>query len=178
MAHSFRLPDSLIGSADVARVKRSLETLNDQHQEARLRAKKGGNEVTIDEPSRGLVAVAESNDYNLDTAEDRTELLSELEKLIATAPTITMSFAVDPSAAFMTKIVGWLRTNIDPCLMVRVGLQPSIAAGCIVRTSGKIYDFSLRSKFTEQRPMLIARLKQTKQQSMPDVTAVTVEATS
>jgi hypothetical protein len=66
-----------------------------------------------------------------------------------------MSFASDPSAVFTVKIVIWLRTNIHPYLLLQVGLEPRIAAGCIVRTPNKQYDFSLRRHFTDQREQLI-----------------------
>ncbi len=175
MAPSFRLLDSLVGAADVSRVKRSLETLDEQHRQAGLRAKKGGSNSPIDEPGRLLLALAEANGYNLESSGDRESLITDLEDLLATAPTVTMSFAVDPSAVFMAKIVGWMRTSINPHVLVRIGLQPNIAAGCVLRTPGKIYDFSLRSKFTEQRPMLIKRLKTVKQ-PLADVAAPVVEA--
>ncbi|MDB5169757.1 MAG: hypothetical protein JWN82_153 [Candidatus Saccharibacteria bacterium] len=157
MAHELQLPLSVIGPADVVRLRRSLEQFNDQEQQAALRTKSG---ATADQGQAGRILheLATANKRDIGVATDRQALLTELEALLKTAPKITMSFAVEPSAAFMTKIVGWFRTSIHPMVLIRVGLQPNIAAGCTVQTGGKVYDFSLRSKFTEQRAMLIERL--------------------
>ena len=71
---------------------------------------------------------------------------------------IHISFAADPSAAFTDKIVAWFRENIHPFVLIQVGLQPTIAAGCVVRTANHSFDFSLRQHFTKQRQLLIDKL--------------------
>jgi hypothetical protein len=163
MAHKFSLPASVVGPADLVRLKRDLEALNNLQDQADLRARAGGPKAEVFEAGKVLSELAASNEFDLHKTTDRRQLLTELETTIKSAPTVTMSFAVDPSAAFMAKIVDWLRTSIDPMVLVRVGLQPSIAAGCTLRTGSRIYDFSLRNKFTEQRPMLIKRLSDASQ---------------
>lgn len=160
MAREFRLPISVVGPADVARLKRDLEAFDDQLHQAALRAK-SGSPVTVGHPGRVFGELADLNGCDLQQPNGRQELLSGLETLQASAPVITMSFAADPSAVFISKIVEWLRANIHPQLLVRVGLQPSIAAGCTIRTTSALYDFSLRSKFAEQRPVLIRRIRET-----------------
>jgi len=37
-------------------------------------------------------------------------------------------------------------------------LQPTIAAGCIVRTTNKYFDFSLRQDFTDKRELLLKQI--------------------
>jgi hypothetical protein len=37
----------------------------------------------------------------------------------------------------------------------QVGLQPTIAAGCVVRTSNKVFDMSLKEHLTEQEQYLM-----------------------
>ena len=66
-----------------------------------------------------------------------------------------ISFAADPSASFTEKIVAWFRENIHPNILVQIGLQPNIAAGCVVRTANKIFDFSLRENFNQSQQSLI-----------------------
>jgi F0F1-type ATP synthase delta subunit len=70
-----------------------------------------------------------------------------------------MSFAADPSASFSAKIVGWLRANIHPLSLLEIGLQPTIAAGCIVRTTNKVFDLSLRNRFSEHTELLLKSLR-------------------
>jgi hypothetical protein len=40
-----------------------------------------------------------------------------------------------------------------------VGVQPTIAAGCIMRTTNKYFDFSLRQDFEGKRDLLLEELK-------------------
>lgn len=159
MAHEIlKLPATIIGPADLARAKRDLDTYNDDQHQADLRIKKTGAAETV-LAGRAISELAALNDADLTDDRSRRDLLTEVEKALKAAPTVTMSFAVDPSAAIMAKIVDWLRSSIHPQVLVRVGLQPNIAAGCVLRTSSKIYDFSLRHKLDEQRPLLIEGLR-------------------
>jgi len=160
MAPEFTLPATIVGPGELARLHRDLEAFEDELQQGRLRAKTANKAVTTTvAPGHQLVALAEANGIDLQLAEQRKALAQNLEQLLKTAPTITMSFAADPSTAFMTKITAWFRETIDPHVLVRTGLQPNIAAGFMLRTPSKVYDFSLRSKFAEQRPELLKRLR-------------------
>jgi F0F1-type ATP synthase delta subunit len=96
----------------------------------------------------------EANALQLLDATDRARAAEFLEKVASDAPVVHISFATDPSPAFMTKIVTWLRQNIHPQLLVQIGLQPSIAAGCVVRTESKVFDFSMRQFLVEKRDLL------------------------
>ena len=53
----------------------------------------------------------------------------------------------------------WLRREIHPLVLMTVGLQPNIGAGCIVRTTNKYFDFSLRQDFANKRDLLQAALE-------------------
>jgi F0F1-type ATP synthase delta subunit len=66
------------------------------------------------------------------------------------APSFHVSFAVEPSPRALEKILVWLRENIHPQVLVQVGLQPAIAAGCVMRAANKVFDMSLRSNLKEQ----------------------------
>jgi hypothetical protein len=104
--------------------------------------------------------LAALNGYDLTNDGQRAELLASIEDTLNNAPTVTLSFAVDPSADVMLKLVEWFRRSVHPQVLIRIGLQPNIAAGCILRTPSKLYDFSLRRHFTEQRLLLVRRLQE------------------
>jgi hypothetical protein len=70
-----------------------------------------------------------------------------LKSLSANAPVMHVSFSVDPPGPYVQKIVFWFRHNIRGDILVRVGLQPNIGAGCVVRTTNKSFDFSLKKIF-------------------------------
>ncbi len=147
------LPTLIFGSVEVRRLQRELESLDDYLQQSSIR--EAGKQPQLPKTSRLLDALASNNNLNLLLDADRSKLHNFLSKVETKAPTIHISFAADPSSAFTAKIVAWLRTNIHPYALLDLGLQPSIAAGCIVRTSNKAFDFSLRNHFHNKRQMLI-----------------------
>lgn len=163
MAHDengvqFVLPTLVFGAVEVRRLSRELDTLDEYMRQAALR-EAGAKQSALPRVSRLLDAAASENNLNLLQNEDRAMLAGFLKTVLKKAPTVHMSFASDPSAAFLEKIVSWLRGNIHPFVLVRLGLQPSIAAGCVMRTANRSFDFSLRHRFTEERQLLLYSLE-------------------
>jgi F0F1-type ATP synthase delta subunit len=155
--HKFVLPPLITGPGDVSRVLLELDQLEDFLRSAALR--KSEATVKLPKMSRTLERLAEINDANLLADTDRQRLQAFLTSLQQHAPVLHISFASEPSAAFTAKIVEWLRANISKYVLVQIGLQPSIAAGCVVRTTNKSFDFSLRKNLANNRGLLLEALK-------------------
>lgn len=150
------LPTTVTGLTDVTRLSHEASTLDEYMRQAALR--KGGDATRLPKIPVMLDDVATLNHLNLMHEEDRQRLTAFLTVLQSSAPVIHLSFASEPSTDFTSKIVTWLRQNIHPLLLVQVGLQPSIAAGCTIRTTNKVFDFSLRQHFLENRQLLVDAL--------------------
>ncbi len=150
------LPVLLFGVPEIHRVARDLEALEAYIQQTTIRQGAG---AALPKVSRGLDALAAENNYDLAQAGDRTALAAFLKEVIAHAPRVHISFAADPSAAFTGEIVRWFRTNTGPTVLVQIGLQPTIAAGCVVRTANRSFDCSLRQRFEAQKPTLKTALR-------------------
>src|SRR6185295_16906603 len=144
----------VFGVVEVRRLSRELEALDDYMRQAGLRSG-GGKQDNLPKISRLLDVMASENHLNLLQVEDRTQLTQALKQTLDQAPVIHLSFASDPSAAFLEKVVNWFRSNVHPLVLIRLGLQPSIAAGCVLRTANRSFDFSRRHHFTEQRELLM-----------------------
>jgi F0F1-type ATP synthase delta subunit len=157
MASQAVLTPLITSPSDLKRTRRELENLDDFLHESALR--QGGKEVKMPSISRTLEDLARDNDLNLLKKTDRDRLMKFLTLLIQKAPVMHMSFASEPSAKFMSKLMAWLRDNIHPQVVVSVGLQPSIAAGCIVRTSNRQFDFSLRKALDNQTGVFVSNLR-------------------
>lgn len=155
---AFQLPPELVGAVDLSRLIRELEELNDFMYQTEIR--QPGTPMKPPRSSHTLEKVASDNKYSLLDTEHRTKLLQALKVIESHAPIIHISFAVDPSTNFMKKISAWVRENIDRYGLVEVGLQPTIAVGCVVRTENKMFDMSLRNKFHEHRDVLIKKLSE------------------
>jgi F0F1-type ATP synthase delta subunit len=177
MARKFVLPTLVVGPADVKRLAMEMESLDEYLRQAFLRP--GAADVKLPKTSRTLDSLAELNEADLLQAEDREQLKAFLSSLQSHAPVIHISFAAEPSAAFTGKIVEWMRANIAHYLLVQVGLQPSIAAGCVVRTTNRIFDLSLRQYLLEKRDILAESLhtmKDVSHDAVPAASAAVPEA--
>lgn len=164
-------PENLISSIDMSRTARELAALDESLYQANVR--EPGQSVKLARSSRILEDLAAANNISLLDTEQRGELLATMKGLIASAPRIHISFAVEPSAKFSQRMVIWLRQNIHPRLLLEIGLQPTLAVGCVVRTNNKVFDMSLRHRFKEQRHLLREKIGDLppEQQVAPEVAA-------
>lgn len=160
------LPEQLTSSVDLARIIRELEALDESLRQAQIR--KPGTPTKLSRSSITLEDVAQLNKVSLTDQKQREQLLELLRAFHIHAPRIHMSLATEPSAAFIQKIIVWLRSNIHPVVLLEVGLQPTLAAGCMVRTSNRMFDMSLRHRFTENRHLLVEKIAQIKDPTLPD----------
>jgi F0F1-type ATP synthase delta subunit len=150
------LPVLVSSQADVGRLLHEIELINDSLLQLSLRT--GGKEVKLPKTSRLMDQIVELNGLNLLKQHDRAALKQFLKIIHDTSPVLNISFGVDPSPAFVEKLMTWLRQEIHPLVLMNIGLQPNIGGGCIVRTTNRQFDFSLRQYFAQKRDLLIKQL--------------------
>ena len=148
-----KLPTNVVSQVDVARLIRELNSLEDFFTAASTR--QSGTPMTPPRLTRMLDTLARDNKCNLLDKNQRQQLSDKLNQVLKSAPLLHISFASDPQPRILERIVIWLRTNIHPQVLLQVGLQPTIAAGCTLRTPNKVFDMSLRSRLKEQEPYLV-----------------------
>lgn len=153
---TFVLPVSVVGRVDVGRLQRETEALHEFLQQSAIR--QPGTQPKLPKTSRLLDETIQANKLNVLVEDDCKKLLKLLKDTYAHAPILHMSFGADPSPAFTQKLIAWLRTEIHPQVLLQIGLQPNIGAGCLVRTTNKYFDFSLRHRFVERRELLVKAL--------------------
>lgn len=150
---SLVLVPQLVGRTDINRLLRELEAL----EETSI-----SRQGTAGEPFKVtslLNQMAVANGYKLLEKSDRRQMVEQLTQIRDQAPLVHISFAAEPSPKVTETLVTWLRSNIHPYMQLQIGLQPSIAAGCVLRTPNKIFDFSLRASFEKQKPYLVELIK-------------------
>lgn len=150
------LPVPVVSPADVGRLIRELELIDNTLLQLGLRPP--ADQIKMPPTSRLMDQTVERNKLNLLQATDRALLQRFLVAIRAKAPVLHMSFSTDPSPAFTEKLMVWLRIEIHPEMLLTVGLQPTIGAGCVVRTNNKYFDFSLRQDFIKKRQLLLDKL--------------------
>ena len=159
---SSALPLSIIQPLDLGHLLRELKDTDDKINQDSIRtkgetAKKDIEDFKLSPRLSEIVTQSKLDIYNKKV---RTQLIEYLEHIKSHAPVIHISFASEPSGKFLTKITDWLRKEIDPNVLVVVGLDPSIGAGSIVRTANHVFDLSLSTRLKKNHNILGAKLKE------------------
>jgi len=150
------LPDQITTPGDLNRLIRELDNLDEYLNQAALRSSQEPSHLP--QISKALEEVASIHSLQLLKPDDRKTFKALLDEIKKSAPTIHFGFATAPSLTFLAKLVSWLRSNIHPQILIRVGLEPSIVGGCVVRTTNKQFDFTLRKHFVLQHDLLVKSL--------------------
>lgn len=172
--YTLQLPLGIVSTVDVGRLLREVDALEIFMKSAEVR--QPGTSVQLPKTSKLLDEFLEINKKSALKSEDRQEVSMFLRDLRAHAPSIHMSFSADPSPLFTQRLVQWLRQNIHASILLQIGLQPTIGAGVIVRTTNKYFDFSLRDFFDSKKPILLAKLRSTEAASNEPTTDNLTEA--
>ncbi len=152
------LPVSVVGPTDVGRLIRELEAIDDAILQLNLR-KEGAPETKLPKTSKLMDQIVHVNRLNLlkrhgqgwlETIPGRGQRSSRRSCISASVPTRRQRF--------LDKLMSWLRREIHPSVLLTIGLQPNIGAGCIVRTTNKQFDFSLRQDFANKRDLLLRQI--------------------
>ena len=147
-----KLPASASSPADIGRLISALEQIDESLLQLSLRH--GGKDVKLPKTTKLMDQTIELNHVNLLQQADRQALQKFLVEVKARAPVLHISFSAEPTPAFLEKLLGWLRREIHPLVLVTVGLQPTLGVGCVVRSTNKYFDFSLRQDFAEKQELL------------------------
>jgi F0F1-type ATP synthase delta subunit len=146
------LPLSVMTVIDLSRVGRELEQLDEFLIQSAIRTP--GTPMQLPRLSKMLDDVASVNHVNLLEEPHRKALLKALSYLKEHAPKLHISFAAEPNGAFVNKVAEYIRANISSVALLQVGLQPTIAAGCIIRSPNRQFDLSLRQRLKDKRSEL------------------------
>jgi hypothetical protein len=146
-----KVPQTIVSKLDMHRVERELEALDSYIRQNRIR----GAELRLPKITAGLDAFAQSNEVQLLDDSSRQSFMDKVHTSLSKAPVTHISFSLEPSVSMIEKITVWFRQNIHPVMMIQVGLQPTIGAGCIVRTENKVFDFSLRQHLFKNTSKLV-----------------------
>lgn len=149
-----KLSYTVVSQTDITRLRRELNSMNDFFASTKTRTS-GTTTMKLPRLTRTLSQLAQENGVNLIDETGRNQLDAALHEVYEKAPSLHISFASEPSPKAVQSIIHWLRTNIHPQALVQIGLQPSIAAGCYLRTPNKVFDLSLRTAIKQAEPYLV-----------------------
>jgi hypothetical protein len=152
------LPLSVAQPLDVGRLIREVNSIDEGLRQAAIRKSNDG----LQQPklSDQLKELTNLNKIDLLDVSDRTLLIKFLEAIRDRAPKLHISFGSEPAGDFIDKIMTWLRREIHPLVLLTVGLEPNIGAGCTVRTTNKYFNFSLREKLKQNHSLLVEKINE------------------
>lgn len=156
--HNLQLPVSIVGLIDVGRVLREVEHLEGVMQSQAIRSE-GHAVAGSPQVSQLLDETIQLNRLDMTNHAHRQQLHAFLLDVKKSAPKVHMSFSANPSTRFIAELTTWLRKNIHPLVLVAIGLQPGIGAGCVLRTTNKYFDMSLSKSFGDSRAILMKYLR-------------------
>jgi hypothetical protein len=157
----FQLPPALVTRADLSRLVRDIETIDNE-----LEAQKARNHATgstgyhLPSMTKGINDFAELN--NIDLADDQTRMLlkDQMKMLKEHAPVLHMTFAVEADADSLQKIVDFVRKEIHPQALLSIGLQPSLVGGVYLRTPNHVHDLSVRGRLKAASAVIAQDIEQ------------------
>jgi len=120
----------------------------DKYVQNNIRDQEGVDFKDRAEVTSNLALLVSEN--KLDVSVDTLGALKKwLVQLQDHAPVVRFTFASDPTPEFLHKLVTWLRSESGQFVLIRYGVQPSLAAGCLLYTPARRYDFTLRRHLLE-----------------------------
>lgn len=146
-------PITLISRLDTLRAMRELEDFEAAMSEAHVK----GHHVPS--PTPLLKDIADMNKVDLHKKDERLLVNHMLEELRTSAPVVHISFAVEPDEKVTGAIAKWFREEIAPNVIIQVGIQPSIGVGCVLQTTNKFFDFSLRKHLNAKNDLFKKRIE-------------------
>jgi len=122
-----------------------VETILEQAVQGHIRKEQTGTAFSVTKPSQALQDLLDINKREL-TVDSLQETKQELEVARQNAVVLRVVLSAEPTGPIKAKLVRWFREFSDQTILLRFGIQPSIAGGCLVYTPNHLYDLSLRSK--------------------------------
>ncbi len=158
-AAHYILPAVLIGRADLARLAREVEAVENDLESQKVRASAGATGYHMSTVSRLLIDFVTLNKIEVASDKALVGLKEDLRLMKDKAPILHMTFATDADEEFLQQLVQWVRAEIHPHALIDVGLQPRIIGGVHVRTPNQVHDFSVRALLKGKRSIIVRELE-------------------
>jgi F0F1-type ATP synthase delta subunit len=150
-----QLTDVIVTPLELGKVQRELFALN-EFLSANNHGTSSGKSMPYTSPL--LSNMVKASGLNMIKKEDRTMFNNQLQFVRRTAPVVRVSFAAEPSKQALRVLVRWFRENGHPNTLLDPSVQPGIGGGCIINTSTKTFDFSIKNLFVDSLPELAKKI--------------------
>ena len=139
------LPDGLSTMQQLRKVEREIEEILDQAVQGHIRKAQTGQSFSVKKPSQLLSELLVLHNAQL-TEGSLRELKATVQDIKNRAVVLRVVLSSEPSPDVQSRLVRWFRSNFKTPVLLRFGIQPNIAGGCIVYTPNHRHDLSLRKE--------------------------------
>lgn len=153
---SIKIPPLISGQNDISRILLELEAVQADFESQKV--KQQITELITPPISRRLNEVLDLNRLKITSPGHVSYLIANLRMIKQKAPVVHVTFAKEPEAVVLAKLVEWVRDNLHPQALVNFGVQPGIIGGCVFRTPDHIYDLSFGGKLRSSKSLLVQKM--------------------
>jgi hypothetical protein len=162
VAVQYKLPAAVVSRADMTRLVRELESLDNELEQQKARRQGSSGNYRLPVLSKALTDFLEENKLNASDDHVRMDLKANLRKLKDHAPVMHMTFSTEVDPESLQYLTAWIRHELHPQALISVGLQPNLIAGVYVRTPNHVHDLSVRAFMKDSRKLIVQALDQLK----------------
>lgn len=151
----FVLPPSIISRADLSRIVREAEKVDNYMTTISVHEKSGlsdeGVPLVLSEQLTDIMSI---NNLEFGNSQQRIKLVNWLRKIKDTVPVIHMTFSTTVDQDILRELVGWIRQSVHKHAVISIGLQPSLIGGVYIRTTNQVHDLSVRAQLANSRHLI------------------------
>lgn len=147
----FSLPPSVVSKADISRLVREFEGVDNALTSRTVHEKIGAASQEAPVMSAQLQAFLEANPLDLDNTTARSDYIKSLRALKENVRVMNMTFAVVADPESLAQLAAWVRQSVHPQTVIEAHLQPALVAGVYLRTPNHVFDLSVRNALHAKR---------------------------
>ncbi len=110
------------------------------------------------QPSTDMLNVMRENNLQEMMPQSAAILREQISQIIQSCPIVKLTTSQPLEESQQQAVIDWLRSRLNPKLIVSFRAQSQILGGVIIQTPTKRYDFSLATGLAKGRKGLIAKV--------------------
>lgn len=151
---TFTLPSSVATKAQLLNLRKNIDDVLETMTQNRVRIHEQV-QVEPSPPVSGALASLLASNKLQPSAEVIRQLQHWVESLLHHAPVVRLTFSSEPGPNELNRLIDWFRQESGKVVLLHIGIQPTVAAGVIVRTTSHRYDLSLRAELLKRTDRFI-----------------------
>jgi len=147
----FKLPASVVSKADISRLVREFEAVDNAMTAKTVRQKVGAEGADAPAMSPQMQSFLDENPVELENTTARSNYVKQLRLLKEKVRVMNMTFAVVADPESLAQLAAWVREAVHPQTVIEAHLQPALVAGVYLRTPNHVFDLSVRNALKAKR---------------------------